>query len=209
MNVFEEKIKLVKSGFSLVELVIITGMISILSGIAVPSFLNWVRGERVNSYTRELSEYLRLVRLESRRWGASCFIESNEISYNSVLSDKDYYGYSVDCTYSDNPNSSADRPPSSIGNLAPSINNSIFQVTNKDFQVTPNGRISSDRSIVIVIGSRYHMNGPKILNCIVVKSPTGQIYKGKFSSNEWLTSNMPISQISQNSILTPSNCSSP
>ena len=194
-----------KDGFSLVELVIILGMISTLSGIAIPSFLNWVRVERVNSYTRELKEYLRIVRLEARRWGSSCFININPISYNSVLKDKDYYGYSVNCKYSNNPNS-PDLAPSKIGSLVPVINNSIFQIANKDFQVTPNGRISSDTSIVIVIGSKYHLNGPKILNCLVIKSPTGHIMKGKYSTNNWISTNMAVSQLSQNNIIYPKEC---
>ena len=198
---------LTKSGFSLVELVIIVGMISTLSGLLIPSFLNWTRTERVNAYTREIKEYMRVVRLEARRWGASCFIDINPISYNSVLRDKDYYGYSVECKYSNDPNSTEDSP-SNIGALIPAINNSIFQVVNKNFQITPNGRISSDQAIVIVIGSKYHDSGPKILNCLVIKSPTGHIIKGKFTETNWISANMPVSQVSEEISLIPSNCGS-
>tara|TARA_Y100001968_G_scaffold250495_1_gene235560 strand:+ start:569 stop:1234 length:666 start_codon:yes stop_codon:yes gene_type:complete len=194
-----------ESGFSLVELVIIVGIISTLSGLIVPSSLNWVRLERVNAYTRELREYLRIVRLEARRWGSSCFINVNPIGYNSIPRDKESYGYSVSCKYSNDPNSS-EYSPSSIGALVPAINNSVFQVVNKNFQVTPNGRISSDKSIVIVIGSKYHKSGPKILNCLVIKTPTGHIIKGKYSLNNWLSSNMPVSKISENDILNPNHC---
>tara|TARA_Y100001968_G_C19448266_1_gene766756 strand:+ start:4806 stop:5444 length:639 start_codon:yes stop_codon:yes gene_type:complete len=200
-----DKIEMLKLGFSLVELVIILGIISTLSGLIVPSSLNWIRTERVNSYTRELKEYLRIVRLEARRWGSSCFININQIDYNAVPNDKDYYGYSVSCKYSNNQNNAEDSP-SNIGILVPPINNSIFQIINKNFQVTPNGRISSNESIVIVIGSKYHNKGPKLLNCLVIKSPTGQIVKGKFISNEWISSKMAVSQIDENSILKKSNC---
>ena len=197
-------------GFSLVELVIIVGMISTLSGIIIPSFLNWVRVERVNAYTRELKEYFRIVRLEARRWGSSCFVKVNPIGYNSVPRDKIYYGFSVNCRYSNNPTFSEDIESNigNIGSLVPAINNSIFQVINKNFQVTPNGRISSDKSIIIIIGSRYHNKGPKILNCLVIKSPTGHIKKGKFSSNDWLASNMDVSQVYENNILIENNCTS-
>ncbi len=205
MKTFTEKSKQERSGFSLVELIITIGIISTLSGFIAPSFLNWVRTERVNSYTRELREYLRVVRLEARRWGSSCFINVNQIDFNSVPSNKDYYGYSVNCTYSNDPNSSDDSP-SKIASLLPAINNSIFQLVNKNFQVTPNGRISSDKSIVIVIGSRYYASGARILNCLVIKSPTGQIVKGKFAVKHWVSSNMPVSQISDNNIFIPSNC---
>ena len=193
------------SGFTFVELVISVSIISILSGIAIPSFLNWLRVERINSYTREVKAYLRIVRLEARRWGASCFVDINPINYDSIARGKYSEGYSVTCKYSIDP-SNSESSPSKIGTLVPKINNSIFQVINTNFQVTPNGRISLGKSIVIVIGSRYHKRGPKLLNCLVIKTPTGHIMKGKFSENDWITSNMAISQISQNNILNPSNC---
>ena len=196
-----------KSGFSLVELVIIVGIISTLSGLALPSFLNWVRTERVNSYTREVKEYFRIVRLEARRWGASCFINITPISFNSLDRGQDADGYEVDCKYSIDQTNSEDSQ-SRIGSLVPKINNSVFQVINKNFQITPNGRISSDKSIVLVIGSRHHRTGPKTLNCLVIKSPTGHIKQGHFSLNNWISNNMATSQINQDNILTPNNCKS-
>ena len=183
-------------GFTIVELIIVVGMISIFSGLMLPSFLNWIRTEQVNSYTRELREYLRVVRLDARRWGSICNINTNSISYNSVPNDKNYYGYDVSCSGQSR----------TINSLAPAINNSIFQVTNLDFRITPNGRISSDGSVVIVIGSRYFNAGVKLLNCLIVKSPTGHIVKGKFTDEEWILDQMPVSQIDQNNILTPNKC---
>jgi type II secretory pathway pseudopilin PulG len=171
-------------------------MISIFSGLMLPSFLNWIRTEKVNSYTRELREYFRVVRLDARRWGSICNINTKSISYNSVPNDKNYYGYDVSC-------SGGSR---TINSLAPAINNSIFQVTNLDFRITPNGRISSDGAVVIVIGSRYFNAGAKLLNCLVIKSPTGHIVKGKFSDKEWISGKMPVSQIDKNNILTPNKC---
>ena len=193
------------SGFSLVEMVIIVGIISTLSSLALPSFLNWIRIERINSYTRELKEYLRVVRLEARRWGATCFINVNPISYNSLSRGEDSYGYSVDCKYSNDLNSLASSN-SKIGDLVPKINNNIFQVISNDFQITPNGRISSDQSIVVVIGSKYYQTGPKFLNCLLIKSPTGHIMKGRFVSSDLISPKMAISQKSDNYLLIPSNC---
>ena len=197
-----------KSGFSLVELVIIVGIISTLSGLALPSFLNWVRTERVNSYTREVKEYLRIVRLEARRWGASCFVNITPISFNSLTRGEEADGYTVNCKYSTDQNSSLNSQ-SKIGSLVPKINNSVFQAINQNFQITPNGRISSDKSIVVVIGSRYHRTGSKNLKCLVIKSPTGHIKHGNFSSNSWISNNMDTSQLYvDDEILNPSNCTS-
>ena len=193
-KIFQEKNN--SSGFTIVELIIVVGMISIFSGIALPSFLNWIRVEKVNSYTRELREYFRVVRLNARRWGTSCDINTNIISYNGVPNDRNYYGFSVLCR--DN--------SQSINSLAPAINNSIFQVSNQNFRITPNGRVSSENSIVIVIGSSYFNSGPRMLNCLVIKSPTGHILKGNFSQNEWISNQMAVSQIDLNNILSPEKC---
>ena len=196
LKFFIQKIKNDNSGFTLVELIITVGMMSVLSGAIFPSFLNWIRTEKVNSYTRELKEYFRVVKLNSRRWGSSCQININSIAHNGVLNDKNYYGYDVECS----------GRPTTINNMAPALNNSIFQVINKEFLITPNGRISSDQSIVIVIGSKYHNAGAKILNCLVINSPSGHILKGKFSQSNWITNNMPVSQKDNNNILTTEKC---
>ena len=191
-----QNIKINHKGFTLVEIIIAVGMMSTLSGLMIPSFLNWIRVEKVNSYTRELREYFRVVKLNARRWGSSCLININEISHNGVLKDKNYYGFKVTCN----------DQPTIINNMTPTINNSIFQVVNKDFLITPNGRISSDSSIVIVIGSKYHSAGAKILNCLVIQSPTGHIVKGKFLENDWITNKMQVSKKDINNILRPDKC---
>ena len=193
-KIFQEKN--ISSGFTIVELIIVVGMISIFSGIALPSFLNWIRIEKVNSYTRELREYFRVVRLNARRWGTSCDVNTNIIPYNGVPNDRKYYGFSVSCR--DN--------SQGINSLAPAINNSIFQISNQNFRITPNGRVSSESSIVIVIGSRYFNSGARMLNCLVIKSPTGHILKGKFSQNEWISNQMAVSQIDLNNILSSDKC---
>ena len=196
LKFFIQKIKNDNAGFTLVELIITVGMMSVLSGAIFPSFLNWIRTEKVNSYTRELKEYFRVIKLDARRWGSSCSIDINRIGSNGVFNDKKYFGYEVTCS---------DRN-TTINNMAPALNNSIFQVVNKEFLITPNGRISSDQSIVIVIGSKYHTVGAKILNCLVIQTPTGNILKGKFAQNDWITNNMQVSQKDNNNILTPDKC---
>ena len=188
--------KINSSGFTLVEIIIAIGISSLLTGLLLPSFLNLIRTEKVNAYTRELKEYLRVVKLDSRRWGKSCQVNINSIAHNGVPNDKNYYGYNVSCSES----------PTKIENLAPAINNSIFQVVNKEFLITPNGRISSDKSIIIVIGSKFHNSGVKILNCLVIQSPTGHILKGKFLQNDWVTNTMEVSKKDINNILNPEKC---
>ena len=184
------------SGYTLVELIIVVGMISTFSGLILPSFISWIKNEQVNSYTRELREYFRVIRLDARRWGTSCLVNVNNISHNGAEKDKNYNGFQVTCNDGSK----------TINSLAPSISNSIFQVVSENFLITPNGRISSDGSVVIVIGSRYFNAGVKLLNCLIIKSPTGHIVKGKFTDEEWISDQMPVSQIDQNNILTPNKC---
>ena len=52
-------------GFSLLELVVAISIISITSSFIIPFSLSWLRKEKVNAYTRELSEFFRVVRLEA------------------------------------------------------------------------------------------------------------------------------------------------
>ena len=132
MKNFKLNIENNSAGFTLVEIIIAIGMSSLLTGLILPSFLNLIRTEKVNSYTRELKEFFRVVKLDSRRWGTSCQVNINSIAYDGVPNDKNYYGYNVKCSDSQ----------TSIENLAPAINNSIFQVVNKEFLITHNGRIS-------------------------------------------------------------------
>ena len=197
MNRVKNKLNyLIKNnGFTIVELIISIGIVSTLSGLILPSFLNWMRSEKVNAYTRELREYLRVVRLEARRWGASCTVKLNPIIY-SEISNKNLNGYIISC----------DKNESNIRSLSPEINKSIFQIANKDFLITPNGRVSSDESIVIVIGSKYFITGVKILNCLVIQSPTGHILKGKYSDNNWILKNIKISSLDSEANLKMNKC---
>ncbi len=193
-------------GFSLLELVVSLTIISLISSLVVPLSLSWLRSEKVNSYTRELSEFFRILRLEARRWGASCFVYTNSFDYMSIPNDKKYMGYVVNCKYTSKPYDGSKINIGRIQELVPALNNSIFQVVNNNFQVTPNGRISSEKPIVIVIGSKNHLTRPKILNCIKINAPTGLIKKGKFNSRYWLIKKMPVSSLSDNSILIPDRC---
>ena len=184
------------SGYTLVEIIIVVGMISTLSGLILPSFLNWVRTEKVNSYTRELREYFRVIRLDARRWGSSCLVNINKISYEDSPRNNTFNGFTVTCK----------NELGTINSLAPLMNNSIFQITNKDFRITPNGRISSDKSIVVVIGSQFYNSGSTILNCLIIQSPTGHILKGNFVRKDWINNRMDISKSDVDNIVNENQC---
>ena len=79
-------------------------------------------------------------------------------------------------------------------------------LVSKEFRITPNGRISSDQPVVIVIGSKHYDVGAKILNCLIIQTPTGHVNKGKFSENNWLKDDMEVSNIDMNNVLKPENC---
>ena len=66
--------------------------------------------------------------------------------------------------------------------------------------------MSSDESIVIVIGSKYFITGVKILNCLVIQSPTGHILKGKYSDNNWIIKNLKISSLDSEENLKMNKC---
>ena len=50
-----------QSGFTIVELIITVAIAAIFAALGAPSLINWTRAEKVNAYTRELNEYLRLL----------------------------------------------------------------------------------------------------------------------------------------------------
>ena len=102
--------------------------------------------------------------------------------------------YNVKCAYSSQATSTSPTI-GRLGSMVPKLNDSVFQVINNAFQITPNGRISGAKSIVIVTGSRHHHSKPRILNCIVIQAPTGQIRLGTFNENNWVPRNMRASEI--------------
>ncbi len=179
-----------KEGFTIIELIVVIFLISFFSALGVPSILNWKRNQNVNAYSRELSEFIRLVRKDSRRWGASCDLKVKQLSFNA-----EGKGFVVQCDYGNalktNINCERDIYLSKLNSnkecrlnyLVPSINkkNNIFQVVSDSFSTTPNGRISNDDSIIIVVGSIFYNQGSKQLNCLKVTSPSGHVKQGKFS----------------------------
>ena len=71
-----------KEGFTIIELIVVIFLAGFLSSLSIPSVLNWKRSQDVNAYTRELSQFIRLVRKDSRRWGATCDLKVKQLIIN-------------------------------------------------------------------------------------------------------------------------------
>jgi len=180
-----------KDGFSIIELIVVIFLISFFSALSVPSALNWKRSQDVNAYTRELSEFIRLVRKDSRRWGATCDLKVKQLDSktegNGFVIQCDY-GKSVKTNFNCDQDIKLSRLNSQkecrLNYMLPSINkkNNIFQIVSDNITTTPNGRISNDDSITIIIGSTFYNQGAKQLNCLLVQSPSGHVKHGKYST---------------------------
>ena len=72
-----------KSGFSLIELVIVIFIAGFLTRITSPYAIQWLRRQQTISYLNEMKEFIRLVRGEARRWSASCEILLSEKTNDS------------------------------------------------------------------------------------------------------------------------------
>ena len=180
-----------KDGFTIIELIVVIFLAGFLSALSIPSVLNWKRSQDVNAYTRELSQFIRLVRKDSRRWGATC-----DLKVKQLINSSEGNGFFIQCDYGKsvktNFNCEQDISLSKLNSqkecrlnyLIPSINkkNNIFQIVSDNITTTPNGRISNDDSITIIIGSVFYNQGAKQLNCLLVQSPSGQVKQGKYST---------------------------
>ena len=200
-------------GFTIIELIVVIFLIGFFLSLSIPSILNWKRNQNVNSYTRELSEFIRLVRKDSRRWGSSCEFKVKQIAPNNQGN-----GFIVQCDYGTSlkTNINCEKEISlsrmnslrecRLNYLVPIINkkDNIFQIVSNNFSTTPNGRISNDNPITIIIGSVLYNQGAKQINCLLVQSPSGQVKHGKYArtinSNNIYRSRLD-SRISQSSCI--------
>ena len=66
-----------KDAFTIIELLVVIALIGILASLSVPSLLRWIYNERINSYVKELQEFIPLTIREARRWGGTCTIKPN------------------------------------------------------------------------------------------------------------------------------------
>lgn len=63
------------SGFSLIELIIILGMISVVSAIAFPSFMKWLPNYRLKAAVRDLYSNMQKARMEAVKTNQNVLIE--------------------------------------------------------------------------------------------------------------------------------------
>ena len=202
-----------KDGFTIIELIVVIFLASFFSALSVPSALNWKRNQDVNAYSRELSQFIRLVRKDSRRWGSTCDLKVKQLTNSSQGN-----GFVIQCDYGksvkNNINCDQDIYLSKLNSnkecrlnyLIPSINkkNNIFQIVSDNISTTPNGRISNDNSITIIVGSVFYNQGAKQLNCLLVQSPSGQVKQGKYPTTIIVSNNMYLSRLDNR--INKSNC---
>ncbi|MGB5158098.1 GspH/FimT family pseudopilin [Desulfobacterium sp. N47] len=61
-----------KAGFSMIELMIVLGIIALLSAIITPNILSWLRNQGLRSAVSELQGNLQLAKLSAIRQNQSC-----------------------------------------------------------------------------------------------------------------------------------------
>ena len=78
-----------ESGFSLIELMVAIGVLSILAGIATPGFINWLPDYRLKSAARDLYSNFQLARITAIKSGTHCTITFNQpvddVTYDYVV----------------------------------------------------------------------------------------------------------------------------
>ncbi len=166
-------------GFTIVELIIVITIVGILAALSVPSSLQWIYKEKQNSYVRELTGFIELMRKEARRWNGSCSLSPKTTSVN---------GRNIQPLFNVSCKGMNNNQKFNISRSIPLAGKLIFQEVSSSFNVTPKGHISlsnsasNNSSVVMVIGGRYEMQSSQYRpKCILIESPSGIIRSGIYA----------------------------
>lgn len=170
------------SGFTLIEVVMVTVIIGILAAVTAPSLENWKNLQLLRAKQQGLLATLETMKADASRWGAQCTIDGNTLqtSCTSNLLEKKNNDVMT-------PKTSTARiiePTAKQENEA-----NIFIATNFDkITISPRGFMhvntgsTLDKNAVFVIGHQHtstQFNPSEVELCIVVQHLTGRISTGK------------------------------
>ena len=186
-----------KDAFTVIELLVVIALMGIISSLSVPSLLRWIYTERINSYVKELQEFVPLTIREARRWGGTCTIKPNL----TVGIGQEKSGLDVNCMGIKNAKNNIKQ--------GPIITKHIFQEVSGDLKITPKGQLfisnstSNINKIIFIVGGRNNSgsNRPK---CIVFEQPVGLYKVGTYRVNYNFTSSRQGSRYNQS--LDVNNC---
>ena len=177
-NIFKNFLK-ENNGFSLIELIFVTFILSFMSAISLPSLNNLLNQYQKNSYTNELVSFIELAKREARRYGMSCSIKIDE-NFDYNIPDKEAFiiGCSGNNDYT-----------KKVYLMVPKLDIKIIQKVSNEINITPKGQIFSPNNklkgnIIIFIGLLNEFNRKHIKpNCILINNPSGVISIGKYNTD--------------------------
>ena len=116
-----------------------------------------------------MKEFIRLVRSEARRWGASC-----EIALSENNNDNKLIPYKIDCISEDG----------SVGNIRliqPTPPNNNFHSLNQKLFINPRGKIVGNSHIIFVFGYKVNEKRKKdSMFCLTLNPVNSLIKEGNF-----------------------------
>lgn len=151
-----------KAGFSLLELMIVIGIIAILSAIVTPNVIRWFQNQGLRSAVSELQGNLQLAKLTAVRQNESCTVNFNTVtgSYDIPCANKTVLlsSYSGGVVFG--------MPPASGGTMATAIT------------FTSGGQCSLSRNVFLT--DRNNSAYYKILTLV-----SGGIVTSKWNGSDW------------------------
>jgi prepilin-type N-terminal cleavage/methylation domain-containing protein len=74
-----------KKGFTLIEMIVVLGIIAIIAGIAIPNFSSWLPNYRIKSAAQELLSNFQLAKITAVKRNANCTITFSVPSLNKYI----------------------------------------------------------------------------------------------------------------------------